>query len=119
MTHSISFGAFMTLLVIAGCDNGREWRSRQAVRHLIEASPLRVSSALDKVTKIGCYALIDIEQAFHSAPLPGRLRLLDALARGRCAEAIPLLKFIERWDNDDDVRARAHAIRQALERRKH
>lgn len=106
----------MTLLVIAGCEDPREWRSRQAVRQLVKATPLRVPAALERVVKLGCYALVDIEQALHGAPLPGRLRLLEAIDRGRCRGAIPLLRFLERWDDEDEVKKRARSLRVKLER---
>jgi hypothetical protein len=107
----------MTLLVMGGCEDPREWRSRQAVRQLVEASPLRASAAMRRVVSVGCYALVDIEQAFHGAPLPGRRRLLEAIRSAGCREATPLLRFIERWDDEEEIRRQARRTRLELSKR--
>ncbi|PIE19460.1 MAG: hypothetical protein CSA65_02180 [Proteobacteria bacterium] len=106
----------MALVIFASCEDPREWRSRQAVRQLVKATPLRATAAMDRVVTIGCYALVDIEQALHNAPLSGRLRLLEVIERARCREAIPLLRFLERWDDEKDVKKLARRIRQRFER---
>ena len=106
------------LLCVVSCDDPAEWRSRQAVRGLVEATPLKAELALEQVRAEGERALVDIEQALHGANLPARLRLLEAIEALGSAEAIPLLRFVERWDEAKTARERARQIRLRLAGRK-
>jgi len=105
------------ILLASGCDDPREWRSRQAVRQLVKAGPLASAAARARVIAEGRYALVDIEQEIHAADLTARLRLLAAVEGIGDPEAIPLLRFLERWADDDAVRERAHDVRVVLQRK--
>jgi len=105
-------------LTLASCVNDldRERRCRLAVRSLAAAPQRAVESELDKVVAFGSYALPDIEQAMHSAPVAKRLRLLRAIERVQAPEAIPFLRFLARWDTDDAVRRTAKQTADQLGR---
>lgn len=111
------------LLVLAattliGCakDLEREQRSRIAVRSLVAAPDHAVEGELNKVVALGHYALMDIEQTMHAAPVVGRLRLLRAIERIGSPEPIPLLRFLALHDSDDAVRRRAAQLTATLRR---
>ena len=94
----------------------REQRSRIAVRSLVAAPDRAVEQELDKVVALGHYALTDIEQEMHAAPVTGRLRLLRALERIGSLDAVPFVRFLARWDTDDAVRRRADHLVHLLDR---
>ena len=106
--------------MLPGCakDVERESQSRLAVRWLIKAPASRVDGALQRVVKVGEYALPDIEQEMHSAPQAGRARLLRALERIGSPRALPFVRFLSHWDTDDAVRRQAKVLVATLRRGK-
>lgn len=116
MTFSRALGTVAMVLCMVSCDDPAEWRSRQAVGALVEATPTKAAAALERVRAEGTPALVDIEQALHGANLPGRLRLIDAMEAIGSKRALPLLRFLERWDEAKPARERAREAREALVR---
>ena len=114
----IHTSACLALLLLGSCANEikREQACRLAVKSLVAAPETRVAGELARVVKHGRYALPDIEQEMHQAPLASRLRLLDAIERIGEAEAVPLLDFLARWDTADKVRVRARNVARTLRR---
>lgn len=110
--------ALVAAILLGGCakDLEREQRSRIAVRSLVAAPDHAVEGELNKVVALGHYALMDIEQVMHAAPVVGRLRLLRAMERIGSPEAIPLLRFLALRDTDDAVRRRAAQLARTLQR---
>lgn len=109
--------AFLLLLAAssAACEDPREHESRQAVKQLVKATPSRVRAARERVARIGRFALVDIEQELHGADLATRLRLIATIREIGDPEALPLLRFLERWDDEQLAREAAREARLALE----
>jgi hypothetical protein len=104
------------LLGSLACTDDRERACHTAVKSLVAAPDKHLKSEMAKVVAFGTYALPDIEQEMHGAPIKGRLRLLDALRRIGSAEAVPLLDFLIRVDTDDAVRKEAGKVVRQLRR---
>lgn len=110
----------MLVLILAlgagavGCDDRRERRSRIAVRSLAACPESKVEQELAKVLSYGRYALPDIEQELPVSPKLGRLRLLRALARLADPEALPFVRHVARWDEQEEVRQRAAEVAREL-----
>ena len=100
----------------AGCTDDRERACRLAVKSLVAAPDKHLRTEMAKVVAFGTYALPDIEQEMHGAPIKGRLRLLDAVRRIGSPEAVPLLDFLIRVDTDDAVRKEAQKVARQLRR---
>ena len=102
------------LTTSCGRDLERERLSHLAARSLVAAPDRAVAAELNRVVAVGAFALPDIEQEIHAAPAAGRLRLLRAIERIGSPQAIPLLRFLVRWDTDDAVRREAQRIARQL-----
>jgi HEAT repeat protein len=113
--HAALMGVLLSTLLLSGCDDPRERRCRKAVRALASAGTLTQQRALDDVVEFGRFALVDIEQELHGAALAARLRLLEAVEKIGDKEALPLLRFYQRWDPDELVRKKAKAAIATLE----
>lgn len=104
------------LVLLAACANDleRERGSRIAARSLVAAPETKVEGELDRMVAFGPYALPDIEQEMHNAPVAGRLRLLRAIERIGSREAVPFLTFLASHDGDKLVRRRAATLARSL-----
>ncbi len=98
------------------CDDTplQERRVRLAVRSLAAAPRRAAPGELAKVVGHGEAALMDIEQVYQGADLEGRRRLVQALHRIGSSEALPLLRFLARHDEDPEVRRRSLQAMRAL-----
>jgi hypothetical protein len=102
-------------LVLLGCAAKDEERSsRLAIKRLVAAPEGKLPGELRRVVAMGTYVLPDIEQEMHSAPIQGRLRMVEAMRRINSAESLKLLDFLRRWDSDDTVRRRARLAATAI-----
>jgi len=63
---------------------------------------------------MGRFALVDVEQELHGANLAIRLRLIDAMRDIGDRQALPLLRFLERWDDAKLAREAAGEARRAI-----
>lgn len=106
------------LVVVCGCAGKDEERiARIAIKRLVAAPEGKLSGELRRVVAMGTYVLPDIEQEMHSAPIQGRLRMVEAMRRINSAESLKLLDFLVRWDSDDTVRRRARLAATAIRAR--
>jgi hypothetical protein len=102
--------------LIVCCSNiDRETASRRSVKRLLAAPDKHLTQEMNRVVAFGEFVLVDIEQELHSAEVKGRLRLLEALRRIDSHRALPLVQFIARWDNEQQVRTKAKLVSSVLQ----
>lgn len=102
------------------CSNDKQEQiSRTRVEALAKSSSHSHRDALQRVIELGRFALVDIEQAFHSANDDGRLRLLEAIRRIGDPDALPFVQFIARSAPrvSLDVKQKAEAVYRELSER--
>jgi len=99
-----------------GCDQRRERSMRIAVRSLAAAPKDRAAGELAKVVAYGFDALGDIEQEYQGADYTGRVRLIQALQHIGRQEAVPFLKFVARWGEEEELRQKAKQALESMQR---
>jgi len=108
--------ALLLIAILANCEEPREWKTRVAVQRLAKG-PGEQLKTLERVVKMGSYAITDIEQQMHAANDEGKVRLLNALRRIGDPVAIPLVSHLKKWAADKKVRKEAAYTLAALVKR--
>jgi hypothetical protein len=85
--------ALALLLVLAACEDAREWQVRQAVRAVVGGKP-DAQRAMDFVAGQGRFAIPEIEQELHAADDNAKQRLIALLVRIDDRDAVPLLRIL-------------------------
>lgn len=83
----------VALLLLAACEDAREWQVRQAVRAVV-GGKRDARRAMEFVAAQGRYAIPEIEQQIHAAPDDAKKRLIALLVRIDAREAAPLLRIL-------------------------
>jgi HEAT repeat protein len=86
-------GVLVVLLLLAACEDSREWQVRQAVRAVVQGKQDQ-RRAMDFVVAQGRYAIPEIEQQIHAAPDAAKKRLIAVLVRIDDRDAVPLLRIL-------------------------
>ncbi|MFH1130567.1 MAG: hypothetical protein V1754_04485 [Pseudomonadota bacterium] len=98
-----------------GCQDSREWRTRNSVKKLVDADDSIVQQATELVVAFGRYALPEIEQQMPSISPEQKLRLLEAVRQINEVEAVGFLRVLVRWSGDQSVREKSKQVIKELE----
>jgi hypothetical protein len=113
--RTITLGALGACAVLssAGCED-QSYRSIGAQINIIaRRDDGLVPPAQKRLVAFGPRALPQIETALHTAPLRGRLRLVQALDAIGDEEAVPILRHFAVYDADQEIRRSCEAVLRA------
>jgi hypothetical protein len=82
---------------------------RTLVTVIVTTDGREAANATDRLVAYGRRGLVMLEAALHTAPPPGRRRLIRAIRQLGDEDGAPLLGHVARFDDDEAVRAEARA----------
>jgi hypothetical protein len=102
--------ALAAALAAAACDDHAHTDIGDEINILTRRNDALVPPAVDRLAAYGRKAVPQIETALHTAAPPGRLHLLEALAKIGDEESVPVLRHVAVYDVKEEVRAAAEAL---------
>jgi hypothetical protein len=102
--------AFALALPLCGCEDQSYREIGREVSVLVRRDDGLVPPAQERLAAFGRRALPQIETAMHTAPLHGRLALIEVLDRISDEEAVPVLRHFAVYDSAPEVRESCEAV---------